>query len=348
MPTSCPKNGFKCGTMEPVWLNGKELPCRPGYTSKNGFTPGCKYEPCLPENHKPLNNWRRSFGNNNTDITLCDSFLDPGWYKPISKAGNIMPTTCPKDGFRCGTIEPVWLNGTLPSIVNSTVNATACVSSFNRGCCSPYYDIQIRNCGKFNIYKLTNTKACPQGYCFVDPCHPSNYQILSGQVKRSSNYTLSKNDLPIDDSTLTTNWYRIKSKTGNDIVMTQQPINQCGSLPNTFIKTVDRKVCMSDVNNFCQVETTIKVRNCGNFTVYYLPTTTTKNAAYCFEQHDIPWIVVVSVLAVVIILFIAIFFIKQFTKRTKRDSTVENEKPPPYTPKIEHGMPPLQHKHDQQ
>lgn len=450
MPTSCPKNGFKCGTMEPVWLNGtfpasgltknltacsahfdgdccktkyriqvknctgfyvyklvptkvcpqaycfgKELPCRPGYTSKNGFTPGCKYEPCLTENHKPLNNWRRSFGNNNTDITLCDSFLDPGWYKPISKAGNIMPTTCPKDGFRCGTIEPVWLNGTLPSIVNSTVNATACVSSFNRGCCSPYYDIQIRNCGKFNIYKLTNTKACPQGYCFgseipcpigetsvngytpgceFDPCHPSNYQILSGQVKRSSNYTLSKNDLPIDDSTLTTNWYRIKSKTGNDIVMTQQPINQCGtkypiwmkgSLPNTFIKTVDRKVCMSDVNNFCQVETTIKVRNCGNFTVYYLPTTTTKNAAYCFgtkpysedssekktsliEQHDIPWIVVVSVLAVVIILFIAIFFIKQFTKRTKRDSTVENEKPPPYTPKIEHGMPPLQHKHDQQ
>lgn len=56
--------------------------------------------------------------------------------------------------------------GTLPSTVNTTINATTCVSSVNRGCCSPHYDIQIRNCGKFNVYKLASTKACPQGYCF--------------------------------------------------------------------------------------------------------------------------------------------------------------------------------------
>lgn len=446
MPTSCPTNGFRCGTIEPVWLNGtfpasgltknltacsahfdgncckskyqiqvknctgfyvyklvptsacpqaycfgKELPCRPGYTSKNGFSPGCKYEPCLTVNHKPLDNWRRSFGNNNTETTICDSFLDPVWYKPISKAGNSMPTTCPKDGFRCGTIEPVWLNGTLPSTVNTTINATACVSSVNRGCCSPHYDIQIRNCGKFNVYKLASTKACPQGYCFgseipcpvgetsdtgytpgceFDPCIPSNYHMLSGQVKRSSNYTLTKSDSPIDDSTLTTNWYRIKSDTGNEIVMTKQPINQCGTkhpiwmkgaLPFQSDKTVDRKVCMSDVNNFCQVESTIKVRNCSTFNVYFLPQTTNKNAAYCFgtkpykekssdkknsfvESRDIPWIVVVSVLVLIIVLLVAIFIIKQITKKTRLDSKVEEEKPPPYTPIVENGIPSIHHK----
>ena len=33
-----------------------------------------------------------------------------------------MPTTCPKDGFRCGTDEPIWLNGMFISI--SVVIAT--------------------------------------------------------------------------------------------------------------------------------------------------------------------------------------------------------------------------------
>lgn len=73
-------------------------------------------------NHKILDKWQRSVGNNKTDTTICDLFLKAGWYKPINKAGNLMPTTCPKDGFRCGTDEPIWLNGMFISI--SVVIAT--------------------------------------------------------------------------------------------------------------------------------------------------------------------------------------------------------------------------------
>ena len=63
----------------------------------------------------------------------------------------------------------------------------------------------------------------------VDPCYVSNYNVLSGQVKRSSNYTLLKNEKPIDDSILLTAWYKIESDTGNDIVMTEQRMEQCGT-----------------------------------------------------------------------------------------------------------------------
>lgn len=75
-------------------------------------------DPC--STHGTIKEWERSIRNNKVSSTLCDSFLKEGWYKITSKAGEVMPTTCPHYGFRCGTVEPIWLNGekTIVSLMN--------------------------------------------------------------------------------------------------------------------------------------------------------------------------------------------------------------------------------------
>ncbi|XP_063416190.1 oncoprotein-induced transcript 3 protein-like [Mytilus trossulus] len=119
-----------------------------------------------------------------------------------------------------------------------------------------------------------------------------NYDTLTDEVKRSSNYTLLAGDEPIDDSTLTPGWYRIDSRTGNDIVTKTVTMYQCGTiyplwmngtLPTVRDKTTIRKVCRSGPNgNTCVKEYDIKVRNCSTFRTYYLPKVTLSKSAYCF------------------------------------------------------------------
>lgn len=67
-------------------------------------------DPCLQSNYKELNNFKRSVGYNVTS-TMCDAFLRPGWYRPVSQAGNMMPTECPEIGIACGAFYPIWMNG---------------------------------------------------------------------------------------------------------------------------------------------------------------------------------------------------------------------------------------------
>ncbi|XP_071126275.1 uncharacterized protein [Mytilus edulis] len=289
---------------------GSEMPCHKGETSLNGFSPGCKYEPCLPTNYRNIDQWERSVGNINGG-QICDNVLEPGWYRPISKAGKEMPTSCPKNGQKCGTTYPIWMNGTNPG-PNKISNVTACVSSYNGGCCTSSYDIQVKNCGGFFIYNLQHTDGCFQAYCFgteipcplgetsdnnftpgceFDPCQSINYNTLKEEVKRSSNYTLLAGDEPIDDSSLKSGWYRIDSSTGNDIVTKSVKMYQCGTiyplwmndtLPAKHDKTVERKICRSGPSgNTCVEEYKMKVRNCGKYRTYFLSPTTV-NSGYCF------------------------------------------------------------------
>ncbi|XP_071123915.1 uromodulin-like [Mytilus edulis] len=243
--TSCPQR----------YCFGSEMPCPEGETSANGFSPGCKYEPCLPANYKTINQWERSVGNLKGG-QICDNILKPGWYRPVSLAGNAMPTDCQKNGLKCGTMFPIWMNGTHPA-ANKISNVTACVSNYNGGCCTSSYNIQVKNCGDFYIYNLKHTDSCSQAYCFgtkipcplgqssdngftpgckFDPCLEYNYATLEDEVKRSSNYTLLAGDEPIDDSTLASGWYRIDSSSGNDIVTEMVTMYQCGTIYPLWMK----------------------------------------------------------------------------------------------------------------
>lgn len=64
-------------------------------------------EPCLTTYQ--ISEWKRSVAYTDTN-GMCDSFLYEGWYRVTSGAGEMMPTECPKWGFRCGTVNPLYLS----------------------------------------------------------------------------------------------------------------------------------------------------------------------------------------------------------------------------------------------
>lgn len=97
-----------------------------------------------------------------TDVAISDNFLSEGWYRFQSGAGNDMVTSAPSIAM-CGTLYPVWLNGSLP--LQGTVDRTACVVGLTRSCES-MIPIKIRNCGTFNVYYLRKTPNLASGYCF--------------------------------------------------------------------------------------------------------------------------------------------------------------------------------------
>ena len=78
------------------------------------------FDPCLSSNHKIIKDQpNRSFNRHLSQVTLsdasdarpiCDQLLEPGWYRFVSPAGNLMPTECP-GGKYCGTNMPIWMKG---------------------------------------------------------------------------------------------------------------------------------------------------------------------------------------------------------------------------------------------
>lgn len=277
-----------------------------------------KGDPCM--NYKVLDSVddsRRSAAKSSGH--LCDNMLESGWYRIISKAGERMPTECIVGGLRCGTMSSIWMNGSYP-VTNEIRAVTACAANYNGNCCAYSHQIKVKNCTNYLVYSLVPVAPCYQAYCFgselpcptgetsdngfspgceLDPCHSSNYDILKGELKRSSNYTLTVNDVAIEDSRLRTGWYRIDSVTGNDIVNYSVPMMQCGTLYPLWMKgsipddrergkTVNRKVCRSGLTGTCVQEYNIKVRNCGTYRTYYLTQLDVDKSAYCFGMLPVP------------------------------------------------------------
>jgi len=61
---------------------------------------------------KQINDWKRSeaYAPLLNDTNICDSFLEKGWYRVTSKAGQEMPRKCPLFGYRCCTDNSIWLS----------------------------------------------------------------------------------------------------------------------------------------------------------------------------------------------------------------------------------------------
>ncbi|XP_071127469.1 oncoprotein-induced transcript 3 protein-like [Mytilus edulis] len=131
-------------------------------------------DPCFTT--KLIDDWRRSVANA-AIIGVCDNFLEEGWYRVISGAGELMPTECPIGGYRCGTTSPFWLSsnnvtGSLYPHNGNTVNRTTCRATFSGNCCDQTIDIRIKDCGCYYVYYLKHTTSCYSAYCFGDqlPC----------------------------------------------------------------------------------------------------------------------------------------------------------------------------------
>ncbi|XP_060080899.1 von Willebrand factor D and EGF domain-containing protein-like [Ylistrum balloti] len=126
----------------------------------------------------------------------------------------------------------------------------------------------------------------------VDPCEPSNHQLLDDPW-RSSSFDESNADFSHCDAAIREAWYRPISGAGVTMPTTDPGLNKCGTqypiwmddvLPNTTDIT-DVKVCLKHVFMSCTQTWTIRVKKCESFYVYELKQTSLCSAAYCFGNE---------------------------------------------------------------
>ncbi|CAG2238262.1 unnamed protein product [Mytilus edulis] len=97
-------------------------------------------------------------------IAINDVVLHEGWYRIISRSGTDMPTSA-QDMYSCGTKNPIWLNGALPSVEDGIVTRTVCTQT-SSGSCDSSWDINIKNCTDYNVYYLKSSQVSDSAYCF--------------------------------------------------------------------------------------------------------------------------------------------------------------------------------------
>ena len=123
---------------------------------------------CRRENHKEIDNSRRSVQSQWKwgQTPLCDKDLSQGWYRFKSFVGGQIPTQRVNMNH-CGTMAPIWLDGTHPGPDDPVARVKACVNLFERrqGCFFSFY-VSIKNCGgRFYLYFLQPTSICYTAYC---------------------------------------------------------------------------------------------------------------------------------------------------------------------------------------
>ncbi len=78
-----------------------------------------------------------------------------------------MAISCPSSS-RCDAVYQAWLSGAHPSVAEGIVYRQVCILKWGDCCFSPF-NIQVKNCGSYYIYKLIAPPAgCDIRYCGTD------------------------------------------------------------------------------------------------------------------------------------------------------------------------------------
>ncbi|XP_076435756.1 von Willebrand factor D and EGF domain-containing protein-like [Babylonia areolata] len=95
--------------------------------------------------------------------------------KLLLPSGELLITNCyspPGSALalhKCGTVSPIWMNDTHPSVPGPAEMKWACVYlgdlSGAATCCSQVLAIGVKNCGHFFVYYLKASLGCPIAYC---------------------------------------------------------------------------------------------------------------------------------------------------------------------------------------
>ena len=107
---------------------------------------------------------------------LHDEDLPKGWHRFLPPAGNRMASECVSTR-RCGTAVTGWLNSSHPNMTDGIVDGTVCFQ-WNDGCCPFSQGIQVRNCGRFFVYKLAATTGCPMRFCAEAKVNSSSFPFF--------------------------------------------------------------------------------------------------------------------------------------------------------------------------
>ena len=114
-------------------------------------------------NYTVLSEADRAQGNAKPPHYRSDGGLVTGWYRFQGAAGDRMADKCVLM-YRCGSVFPVWLNGTHPTVTEGVVTRTVCYSGC-KGCCWPSNIIKVKNCSSYYVYELPRTPILFSRYC---------------------------------------------------------------------------------------------------------------------------------------------------------------------------------------
>nr|XP_021335861.1 pancreatic secretory granule membrane major glycoprotein GP2-like [Danio rerio] len=128
------------------------------------------FDPCY--NYTVLDDSWRSTKNIHTSFdsykTMCDSYVHwLGWYRLFINGQSVqMPDTC-VDMWSCGTIVPLWLNGTHPTVEDGMVTRGVCGTADNNCCIIQSNPIRVKACpGGYYVYELDQwAYGCYVAYC---------------------------------------------------------------------------------------------------------------------------------------------------------------------------------------
>ncbi|XP_022777886.1 uromodulin-like, partial [Stylophora pistillata] len=142
----------------------------------------------------------------------------------------------------------------------------------------------------------TNTRGshdctCKKGYvgngtsCQAEEC--LNYSSLTSANRKS---TIPLAGSPLCDNSISLGWYRFQGAAGTKMPTTCPPTHRCGAHITSWLDgvhstvaegQVTRNVCFHLYSNCCRWSTSIKVRNCGSYYVYYFSVVPVCYARYC-------------------------------------------------------------------
>ena len=122
----------------------------------------------------------------------------------------------------------------------------------------------------------------------MDGCH--NYTVLSEADRAQGHIVINASNYRSDYTDLVPGWYRFQGAAGDRMADKCVPMDHCGTRysgwlsgthPTVAEGAVIRRVCYNDSNNCCYEYQNIKVKNCGAYFVYALPTQYYSYGRYC-------------------------------------------------------------------
>ncbi|RMX39138.1 hypothetical protein pdam_00020521, partial [Pocillopora damicornis] len=259
----------------------------------------------------------RSVDTKSHKYSLCDKgvFTGNSWIRFTGSGGTTIPEYAPEPDH-CGTENPGWVQGDHPAVAEGIVQRELCFR-LNHKYCHFRYNVSIRNCGTFYVYKPPDILQCQLrictsvgmyaffGYCLRWRQIPPKVSIpaecssnVYHELNESNRYWNSSDGiLNCDNNTITSDqWYRFTGDAGTLMAPECVPMGSCntfapgwinGTHPANDYQLVSRDVCVHMQDNCCFKSYPVDIRNCSGYFVYKLKSPDVCYVRYCGMRGEV-------------------------------------------------------------
>ena len=101
-----------------------------------------------------------------SEFALCDKGIltSESWVRFTGSGGTVIPNN-PPQAHHCGTKSSGWIRGAHPAVAEGVVQRELCYRYNENECGFDSYEISIRNCGSFFVYKPPDLTECYLRLC---------------------------------------------------------------------------------------------------------------------------------------------------------------------------------------